>query len=82
MSTSLYFRPAVSDNGEDLSFELKKAISQKYWQHDGSLGGEWIILDDSDISFLEGVEAGGISDARVLIASIMKHDQIEIALIG
>ena len=82
MSTSLYFRPVVDENGETLSFALKKALSQKYWEHDGSLGGNWVKLSNSDISFLEGVNAGGVSDAKVLIAEIIKHGQIEVALIG
>ena len=82
MSTNLYYRPVVEQDGEDLSYELKKAISQKYWDHDGSCGGTWVPLDYEDISFLEGVLAGGIKDAKILIKAIDKYGVVEIALIG
>jgi hypothetical protein len=83
MSSSLHYRPHINEEtGLSLSFELKKAISQKYWEHDGSLGGHWIILTESDIPYLEGVRDGGIKDAGTLINEIRRYEAVEIALLA
>lgn len=83
MSTSLYYRPHVdTENGIDLSYELKKAIARQYWDNDGSLNGDWIILTEEDIPYLQGISDAGIKDAKVLIEAIKKYNAVEIALIG
>lgn len=83
MSTNLYVRPYQPEPlGKDLAYELKKAISQKYWQHDGSLGGDWIVLGTDDISYIEGLRDAEIEDADTLLNEIKKHGAVEIALIG
>lgn len=83
MSTSLYYKPHIDPElGEALSFELKKAIAPRYYDHDGSLGGGWYVLDEGEIPFLEGLLAAGIEDAKVLIDAIRQYETIEIALIG
>lgn len=86
MSTSPYWRPVIPTNGHELPRGVKYALSPKYFDHDGSLGGS-VILTQDDQPFLEGVKAGsnnpevqkGISD---LIEAIQKHDAVEFFLIG
>lgn len=83
MSTNLYVRPYQPEPlGEDLAYELKKSISQKYWDHDGSLSGDWIVLGAEDVPYLEGLRDAKIKDADTLIEKILKFGAVEIALIG
>ncbi len=82
MSTDLYYRPFIRKDGKDLSYELKKAIAPKYYDHDGSLGGNWLVLDSDEIPYLEGIRDGGIKDAQELIDAINKYGAVEIALLS
>ena len=79
MSMDLYWRPVVPIEGQHLSRALKYAISRKLWDHDGTLGGEATLSDDS-IPFLEGmIAAGGEEirrDCQTLIDAIKKHGAV------
>jgi hypothetical protein len=78
MSSSLEFVPVTPEKGQSLSFELKKSISPKYFGDDGSCHGGEAILTSEDVSFLEGMAAAGIKDARVLIDAIERVGAVKI----
>lgn len=82
MSSSLYWRPPIEPR--PLGHQLKFAISQKLWGHDGSLTSEWTLVESSLIPFLEGVAAAGCeetrSEAKFLIKIIRDHGEAEIRL--
>lgn len=84
MSSSLYWRPAPKEEppAHDLPFGLKKAISQRFWGHDGSLYGDKVEMGASVIPYLEGLADGGTEEiadgARELIAAIRKHGTVEV----
>jgi len=81
MSTSLYWTPAPGDvpPAEELPFELKKAIAQRLWGHDGSLWGEKVELSRANaaiIPYLEGLADAGVDGAAELIRAINTHDAV------
>lgn len=88
MSTNLFWRPPpVDPEGECLSKGLKYAIARKLWDHDGSLGGDWITIDESFIPFLEGIAAAASEretrrDAETLIEQIRKLGAVQVGLYG
>ena len=87
MSTSLYWR--LPERGSYLGKDLKYCIAQRYWGHDGTLGGEAKTFTVGDIPYLQGiVDAGGVvnsdasKEAQVLINLIEKHGEVEVWLEG
>ena len=82
MSTNLYMFPKIDPEAECLSKELKFAISQKFWGHDGSLGGENVYIDGENLSYFEGLRDGGIKDAEKVIQAIKKYGAIILNLQG
>lgn len=78
MSSTLHWRPVVPVNSGALPFAVKKAISPKYWGHDGSLAGEPRILMCDDILYLEGLRDAGIAEVQQLIDIIMAHGVVEL----
>ena len=83
MSTSLYWRPSPppTDRSE-LPFQLKKAISQRYWGHDGSLWGDEQEIGKDDLPYLEGLADGMVDGAEELIEAIRKHGSVLIRISG
>jgi hypothetical protein len=82
MSRIMYWRVPVPQTYDCLSFELKKAVARRYWDHEGLLSGNWIILQDDEIPYLQGIADAGIPDVEKLIELIRKHKIVEISLIG
>jgi len=80
MSTSLYWTPAPRDvpPAEGLPYELKKAIAQRLWGHDGSVYGEKVELSRATaiIPYLEGLADAGVDGAAELIRAINTHDSV------
>lgn len=84
MSTSLYWRPVPQDTppARDLPYDLKKAISQRFWGHDGSLYGDEVELTQAHVMYLEGLRDAGVDGAADLIAAIRAHGAIELWIAG
>lgn len=86
MSTNLYWRPVGGDNY--LGYQLKFAIAERLWGHDGSLRGEWVTLDRDFISFLQGIAAASgrnedlKKEADRLVELIHEHGEVEVSLRG
>lgn len=69
------WRPKNSAEGS-LDFELKKTISRRLWDTDGSCGGGEAIVSESDIEYLTGLHHSGIKGANQLIKLINKHHEV------
>lgn len=67
---------------ETLDYDLKKAISQRYFGNDGSVYGDPVQLDKKAVPYLEGLSDGGVDGAEELIAAIRQHDVVEIWIAG
>ena len=78
VSSSLYWKPAPKDepHPEDLPYELKKAIARRYWDHDGSLNGDEILLGAADLPYLQGLVDGGVTGASELLAAVCEHGAV------
>lgn len=78
MSSSLYWRPAPKGVPEprDLPEQLKKALANRFWGHDGSLLGEEVELDERIVPYLDGLSDGRVDGADDLIAAIRAHGEI------
>ncbi|WP_242890225.1 hypothetical protein [Actinomadura litoris] len=84
MSSSLYWRPAPREEppAHELSYELKKAIAQRAWGHDGSLHGDEITIGPDWVPYLEGLSDAGIDGADELIKAIKDHERVLIWIGG
>ena len=79
MSTNLYYRPLPAEPDKiELPFELKKAIAQRFWDHDGSLYGDEVRFDSQDIPYLNGLKHAGIRGAAQLINAIETHRAVKV----
>ena len=81
MSTNLCWRTIDPEN-HWMPKELKHKISRKYWEHDGSLGGEPILIDMSDYKYFEGLRDAGVDGAEDILNALEIHGEIEISLLG
>lgn len=84
MSSNLYWRPVPKEQPpkRELPFELKKALAQRLWGHDGSLYGDAVDLDERIVPYLEGLADGGIVGASELLAAIREHGEVELWIAG
>lgn len=83
MSTSMYWRPVPKEpRPAELPYDLKRAIAQRLWGHDGSLWGEATEIDRSILPYLEGLRDAGVDGAAELIAAIQQHDKVEVWIAG
>jgi hypothetical protein len=81
MSFNLFWRELpVMPQEHSLSKELKFAISHKYWDHDGSLSGNPIIINADDILYFKGLKDAGMADAQEIVNALQKYGAIEIYL--
>ena len=83
MSASLYWRPYRPNlDGDTLGWELKRPLVRRYWpSQDGSTNTEWVVLDDTDRPWLEGVRDGGGSakdDANELLQLLTEFGKVEV----
>lgn len=76
MSSTLMWKPVKNAQGS-LSYELKRTISRKLWDTDGSCGGSAVINKDF-IPYLEGIRDAGIKGADELIKILETHGKVEI----
>lgn len=76
MSSTLMWRPVVPIEGYPLPFALKKTLSRKLWDTDGSTGGGEAMMTEKDIPHLEGLRDAGIEGANGLIEILRKHGAI------
>ena len=77
MSSTLMWKPVTQANGY-LPDELKRTISRKLWDTDGSIGGGVEVVDGKDIPYLEGLRDAGVKGADELIDLIRVHGAIEL----
>jgi len=76
MSSTLLWRPAISQEGKSLPYELKRVISRRLWDTDGTIGDGTALVSNCDIPYLEGLRDSGIEGAAELIKLIAKHGEI------
>lgn len=76
MSSSLMWRPVVPIEGYSLPFELKKTLSRKLWDTDGSTGHGDATMTTADIPYLEGLMHAGVKGAKELIDILEKHTAV------
>jgi hypothetical protein len=67
----------VDRSGNSLPYELKKTLSRKLWDTDGSIGGS-AVVDAELIPYLEGLQHAGVDGAEELIEAINTHEQVEV----
>ncbi len=77
MSSTLMWRPANSD-GNSLPYDLKKVISRRLWDTDGSCGSGVATVNETDIEYLEGLQDAGIDGASELIKIIQEHGDVQL----
>lgn len=70
MESVLKIEPAKRPR-QSLSFELKKALQKRY---NGCVHER--LMNNSDISYLNGLLDAGIKDAAIVIDYIQKYDEI------
>jgi len=76
MSSTLMWRPVVPIEGYTLPYPLKKTLSRKLWDTDGSIGGGEATMTVADIPYLEGLRDAGVDGASELIEILRKHEAI------
>jgi len=77
MSTNLMWKPKATSHGS-FSKELKRVISRRLWDTDGSCGGGIVTVNETDIEYIRGLSDAGILDACELVELIEKHGEIEL----
>ncbi len=85
MSTNLFWAPVTASADRSLPKALKYIIARRLWDHDGSLSGEPVVINASEVPYLEGIrDATSDTDvnraARQLIEAIIKHGTIELSI--
>lgn len=84
MSSSMLWQPVRPTRGHSVPCAVKKALSPKFFHHDGSLGGDSIELGPGAVDFLEGVVAVMGEDTengkavRAMLDAIEKYGAIEV----
>jgi hypothetical protein len=83
VSSNLYWRQAEPPPPSNLlPYGLKKAISQRFWSHDGSLHGEEVLITIDDMPYFEGLADAGVDGAASLVEVIQEKDRILIWIGG
>jgi len=77
VTSSLMWKPVLPAGG-DLPDELKRTLSRKLWDTDGSYGGGTCVVDASLLPYLEGLRDAGTKGAAQLIKLIQKHGEVEL----
>lgn len=75
MSSTLMWKP-VDPTENSLPDELKRAISRRLWDTDGSCGGGEKILDADDVEYITGLRDAGVKGATELIKAINKYGEV------
>ena len=75
MSATLIYEPVKPKNYKTLGDKLKYILIEKFDLRNGTQR-----LNNSHISYLEGLVDAGIEDAKVLITNIKKYDEVDVFL--
>lgn len=82
LSSSLYWAPTpVEPYRRELPFRLKKAIAERFWEHDGSIHGDKVTLDANapgHIGYLQGLADSGIDGASELLEAIISYKSVDV----
>lgn len=83
MSSTLHMQPVprLRPKSEQLSFYLKKVIARRFWEHDGSLSGDKVRIEYSDLAvrgYLEGLVDAGVEDAEELLTAVVQHGAVDV----
>lgn len=78
MSTNLHWAPSSQNKKNTLSKDLKRTISRRLWDTDGSCGSGKVTVSAKDIPYIEALRDMGIEDAQELIDLIHAHAEIEL----
>lgn len=76
MSSTLMWRPALPQESGDLSYELKRTLSRRFWDTDGSCGHGEAVVGIGDRSYIEGLRDAGVKGADKLLDILDKHGEI------
>lgn len=76
MSSTLMWRPVDPKSHDYLPDELKRVISRKLWDTDGSCGGGEAVVGPELIPYLEGLRDCRVKGAALLIELIEKHGSL------
>lgn len=76
MSSTLCWKPVTTERNS-LPDELKRTISRRLWDTDGSCGGS-AIIDCSIIPYLEGLRDAHTPGADELIKQIERYGEVEV----
>lgn len=79
LTLSLYWRPLVPQEKKSLPYELKYAISRRWFGHDGSLKGS-AITDEDSIHYLNGLADANVKGAKELIEAINQYGEVEVII--
>jgi hypothetical protein len=71
------WKPVTQASGS-LDYALKRAISRKLWDTDGSIGIGVALVNCKDIPYLEGLRDAGVDGADELIELINEHGALEL----
>jgi len=77
MSSTLMWKPLTGAQGS-LSYELKRVISKRLWDTDGSCGGGVATMNSTDLDYLQGLMDAGIEGADEIIDLIHEHGDIQL----
>ena len=78
MSSSLAWCVVLPTENNYLPDQLKRKLSRRLWNTDGSCGDGRVTVGRDLIPYLEGLRDCGIDGAEELIDLIQKHEYIEL----
>lgn len=78
MSSNLLWAPVVLQNENVLPYQLKRVISRKLWDTDGSCGSGKAVMTTDDLPYCLGLLHAGVEGAQELIDALEKHGAIEL----
>lgn len=78
MSSDIFWKPVKPIEGNQLPRTLKYVISPRFFNHDGTLGGSNVILNESHLEYLCGLLDCKVDGALELIDAIKRHGSVEL----
>lgn len=76
MSSTLMWEPISPNTSKSLPDELKRVISRRLWDTDGSCGGGQVPMGTNDLPYLGGLRDAGVIGANDLIDAINTHGAV------
>jgi hypothetical protein len=81
MSSTLYWQclPSLRDR-HALPYQLKALMARHFWDHDGSLSGDSIVIMPNSVedAFIAGLAAAGVEGAEELLVAVREHQGVEV----